>query len=260
MKPNYITRAINKLNPRKSIPEKLSKIIVLEKKVSSLNKSHSPIYDKSVPQTAVDKCFENLENGTYEKFFEERAKNENRKNRGIGWINRGKIISRNERIVFPVTKSVLGTARIFNKNNLNIYLKLATRVYKIVKMHKNKFKHFEIQPINILGIKELKTGEYAVLEKVHPSMSLSDLSMWGQTSGKNRFSKATYRMLKKKYPEFDEFRFQIELSNAYTEYELTFKHTGIDFASSNVLVLDYNPKTKKFLFGPIDYKINVPKL
>ncbi|MEI8364547.1 MAG: hypothetical protein WCF78_03765, partial [archaeon] len=180
MKPNLITRIIKKLNPRKSIPEKLSKINVLEKKVSSLNKSHSPIYDKKVPQAAVDKCFENLENRTIKKFLEERIKDPKRnKSKPEQWIINGEITPTKHRIVFPVTKSVLGTARIFNKNDLNIYLKLATKVYKIVKNHKNKFKHFEIQPINILGIKELNTGKYGVLEKVYPSMSLSDLSMWG---------------------------------------------------------------------------------
>jgi|GEM_PF-3123587 len=42
------------------------------------------------------------------------------------------------------------------------------------------------------------------------------------------------------------------LKLAYKEYETKFRRY-IDIADSNILVLDYNPETKKFLFGPIHF-------
>jgi len=230
-------------------PRKELRIIkAKEKKIASLNLERTPIYDKSVPKSAVDAFFEKLEKGTFREFFEKRSNDPRRNKREEEWISKGEISKYKERIVFPVTKSVLGTIRMFDEKRLKNYLKLASSFYKEVKEHNNNFENFEIQPINILGIKKLKTGEYALLEKVFPSTSV----FLFETS--NRYTKTAIEFLKNKNIDIHKPQFYITtLNNAYQEYKNVFQKTGIDTYKGNILILDYNPKTKKFVFGPIDF-------
>jgi len=232
------------------LKKKLNKINIKEKKVSSLTTHKSPIYDKEVPKAAIDAFFEKLENGTFQEFFDKRVKDEIRSKREPDWIRKGQIVNyKDNRLVFPITKSVLGTIRIFYESHLNKYLKKTNAFYKIVEKHKNNFKNFEIQPINILGVKKLKTGEYALLEKVYSSVSISDI--YSNRKNRNRYFTFGSKFFKNRNidvttPEFDKL-----LQDTHSEYKEVFKQ--IDSNTENILVLDYNPKTKKLLLGPIDF-------
>ncbi|GEM_PF-2840083 len=232
----------------------LKQIKAKEKKISSFNKKTPPIYKKKVSETAIDSFFEKLENGTFRKFFNKRVKNEARKSKDELWVKEGKIIPNKQRIVFPVTKSVLGTVRIFtNKHNLDFYLSSANRFYDKVEERNNHFENFTIQPINILGIKKLLSGKYAILEKVYPTQSAFEyISIDKKDIEENRYHKFTDNFLKNKDPKINSQEFYTQLKKAVKEYDSTFKNIA-DMFSGNILVLDYNPKTKKFLFGPIDF-------
>ncbi len=249
MQPKLVSKIIKRLKP-KSIEERLINIRKLEKNIGYKKKPKSPIYSKEVPKEAIDHFFEKLENGTLNKFYEDRAKDPKKSKNIKEWINKGKIIPEVPRIVFPITPSVLGTVRILSKGYLTAYLKSATAFYRTVGEYKNKFNSFEIQPINILGIQKLKTGKYALLEKVYPAMSIADHLFFSKEE-LNRYYKSTIRFFGNENSKLTA-EHKDKLRIAYNEYKHKFYKTA-DIAEGNVLVLDYNPGTKKFLFGPIDF-------
>jgi len=234
-------------------PRKELRIIkVKEKTTTFLNKDTSPIYNKKVPKKAIDAIFKKLENKTLNKFFEKRVKDEKRTQREEDWISKGQITAtQSNRLVIPITKSILGTVRIFNTYDLNRHLKKANSFYEKIKKHNNNFDNFEIQPINILGIKKLKTGEYAVLEKVYISPSYFELIY--KDTEYNRNQKFIIKFFRDKGIDIKDPQFKNSLKNAYTEYLSKFNRDDADRSEGNLLVLDFNKKTNKFLFGQIDF-------
>ncbi len=247
MAPNFISRLINKPRIRRENNLEITQIKLLEKEVSSFNFNKSQIYEKAVPETAINSFFTKLENGTFKKFFENRSKKKS------GWIKKGLIEENYKIVVFPITKSSLGTVRIFNEQQLNKYIHNAKSFYNQVKEYKNDFQYFKIQPINILGIKKLKNGNFAVLEKVHPSMSVSNILF--NCRNQNRFG--TDKNYNRLTQSINSTQLDKQLKLARTEYKQMF--VEIDKFEGNILVLDYEPKTKKFVFGAIDFSGNNTK-
>ena len=98
-----------------------------------------------------------------------------------------------------------------------------------------------------MEIKKLKNGNFAILEKVQPSVSV--INLVSNNINQNRFG--TNIEQNRLLHGVDKEIFDADLKLARIEYN--HKFSGIDKYDGNILILDYNPKTKKFLFGPIDF-------
>ena len=245
-----IKKTIYKKGTKKA-QSKLAIITDLEHQVVSLNKNNKSFYNKTIPKEAIDSVFKKLDNGELSKYLIDRTVSRKEPD----WITKGRITQKHSLRVFPLTKSSLGTFRILKLNQLKLYLECAKRFYSEVNKYQNHFENFKIQPINILDVRKLKSGNYALLEKVQPAITVYDLSSDGWHNN-NRFTKNHLSFLKSKV-NIDSPEFKTLIKKAYNEYVSKLgENTGIDHHKTNVLVLDYDPIEKKLLFGPIDFTIS----
>ena len=89
------------------------------------------------------------------------------------------------------------------------------------------------------------------MERVYPSMSMS--AVRHVTQPQNNLMKMFLRKMKNKNVNFKELEHQAEKGlDELRELIVKNKING-DMATNNFLVLDYNPKTKKVLFGIVDW-------
>ncbi len=168
--------------------------------------------------------------------------------------------STHKRVFFALTKSILGTYRVFTYKRLKEYLLIVNKFYNKVKTH--EFNTFEIMSINIIDVRKLNENKYILIEKVHPSLDYSkvgDYKFFKQYSAGKKtpvhVSLNDYERLFKKSGLSEQF-FNRKLSNSISEYYgLKSSNVGkLDFSYNNILILDYNKNTGKFLLGPIDFK------
>ena len=150
----------------------------------------------------------------------------------------------NNRQVIAVTKTVIGTVRVFrSETGAKEYAKITKGVFESIK--KANPKTFELHPIQILDIRGKN-----VLERVYLTPSILDIKCsWFEN--RKYLTDFVKRINKKGIPlkkiEEKIYEAYMELQSIRVEKALNFDH-----GENNVLVLDYNPKTKKVLLGLVD--------
>jgi len=150
------------------------------------------------------------------------------------------------RRVVAVTPNVLGVVRHFaDARAAKNYVRIAKKVFGVVQGAKPE--RFTLLPTQIFGKKGTN-----ILERVYRAPSLLDINV---PSMSGRYYKTLETRLKKKGVSIAQIRSEAkeamgELEKILTEKQLIDK---IDLNLNNVLVLDYNPQTKKFLFSLIDF-------
>jgi hypothetical protein len=181
-----------------------------------------------------------------------------------------KIVSDNGIEVMAVTPTVLGVVKA--TNNINGVLGYLTKVLEVNKFFaKQKPKTFDLRMNQVLDVKEVAYGRYYILERVYPTITCEDIlsgdligsALWKnllQNSYSNRYTKPFVNKMLRRNIDFDEFRLAVtEAKDEFIKlsYNLIRSHDAktdlyYDLAGRNLLVLDYNPETKKVLFQIID--------
>ncbi|MDO8647702.1 MAG: hypothetical protein Q7R70_04785 [Candidatus Diapherotrites archaeon] len=161
----------------------------------------------------------------------------------------------NARQVVAVSPSVLGTVRRFRSDDqARVYWHDADKVNKIVKLLKPK-------TFNLLPIQLLDLNGSNILERIYLAPTISDIE--GEIKGgifQNRHFKHLAARLERKNVPIEKVWKACE--KAAEEADKISKIEGqklhgasfylFDSHKSNILVLDYNPKTKKVLLGLVD--------
>lgn len=251
-----IRKAIEQFKETK-ITEKLNSSLLNKIKEHQINlhnqlkQTSFRIVNKEVPKKTIDKLVEIYNSG---KLYASNYK---------------KIRKHYDMYVFTLTKSVLATIRIKNAYGLRIYLEKANLFYN--KLKKVKPKSFNVAPIDIIDIREVKYNKisrYMLIEKVHPVVDVAiayKILNFLYASRDNNYSKLNVHRYSKNFIRFlksknikDYKDFFNKLSDAVEEYAKVFSgfHSydeKIDVNEGNILLLDYDTKTNKFLFGPIDF-------
>lgn len=151
------------------------------------------------------------------------------------------------RKVMAVTPTILGIVRCFaNAERADRYVNRTKIAVESIK--KAKPKKFEMHPIQILDIRER-----LVLERVYLAPNAYNVIYFRESYiGKdNRYFGSLMQRMEKKGVSFEELKKATE--EAYIElWKMPIhKQLVIDNHPTNLLALDYNPKTKKVLFGLI---------
>ncbi|MFA4907545.1 MAG: hypothetical protein WC602_04720 [archaeon] len=155
----------------------------------------------------------------------------------------GKQISEaSEQKVVPITRSVLGTVRIFDSGkSAREYVK-RTRNF-VSQINSEKPERFAVMPVQILDIRDNR-----VLERVYLAPSLRTIS----SDFRNRYTKLFFSRMRAKGANLEEAR--NDIGSAYLEFiKIEGKRNlNFDSAEGNILVLDYDPKSRRCLFGLVD--------
>jgi len=152
------------------------------------------------------------------------------------------------RKVIAVTPTVLGTVRRFKSvAEAENYARKADTFLTTIKRANPK--NFELLPIQFFGIKGKN-----LLERVYLAPTVSDFQL-----KEGRYINWFIERMKNKGISYKEAN---KASNkACDELGVIVKkhHLNIDTNATNVLVLDYDPKTRKILFGLIDVGGSIPE-
>lgn len=152
------------------------------------------------------------------------------------------------RRVFAVSPSVLGTVRIFKSpERAREYVRTSGAIVKSVNSRNpKKFRLFRTQILDIKG--------NMVLERVYPRPSLFDLGNRYplETEIQSiRYAKQFFDLMKRRGVSRAEIANSSQL--AYNELLASIPNSlTFDWTEQNILVLDYQPKTKRFLFGLVN--------
>ncbi len=205
--------------------------------------------ESKVSKERLASFWENYTLGKFSEFFIKRRA-----------LNKSNYISRYNRqiFVFPITPTMTGTIRKISTTKRR-FLKnyIAARNF----LKKIPLKHSEISLVKIIDIKEIKNATY-VLEQISPSISCHDLSLILNENkyittpvlSQNRYASSFFRKLEEN--KISHKSFLSDLNRAVSEiYMVESKHFhDFDFASNNLIIKEYNPKTHKFKFVFIDFK------
>lgn len=158
-----------------------------------------------------------------------------------------------DRKVFAIKKGVLATIREFgNSKNLKNYKKI-TRQFEIF-VKNSKPLSFELFPTQFLAQKN-----NLLIERVFPrpnSHAFGEIFI--SKTGENRYQNLFLRILKNKKLKISQKEFQKKLFEARSDFYKIVKDfekqtkLHLDYNGGNLIVLDYNEKTGKFVFGFID--------
>jgi len=151
--------------------------------------------------------------------------------------------------VYKTSPSTMGIVREFpNPQYFQEYLSNAKEIRQ--KIMKCKPQYFEIQPIQIISTHHTNLRNY-IMERVYPSMSI--FAIRHVTQPQNNLMKMFLRKMKNKNVNFKELKQETEKGLDELSQLLAKNKINCSVPANNVLVLDYNPKTKKVLFGIVDW-------
>lgn len=145
------------------------------------------------------------------------------------------------REVVAVSPAMLGTIRRFESEAAaKEYIKKSSALFNAIKQINPK--NFDLQPIQFLDRKGPN-----LLERVYLAPNIADLML-----ERGRYFNKFMRRMGSKGVSYLEVK--IASHKAFGELdEITFKRQiQMDFNPANFLVLDYDPKTRKVLFGLVD--------
>ena len=179
-----------------------------------------------------------------------------------GKINSRQLVLNRVRRYYAISPTILGTVRRFpNALDLREYIGHATSSVK--KINALKPKNFELMPAQVLDIDYKKN--YA-LERVYQRPSVEQvlgekrIKIFVDLKKEENFEKQSMPFLnsfkarmQEKGIKFEEVKKSVK--KAFIEFERKAEKLGlnIDSHNSNILVIDYNPGTKKVVFAVIDW-------
>lgn len=159
-----------------------------------------------------------------------------------------------DRKVVAISRSVAGTVRAFESGvEARRYVRNCRLIAKVINsMARSRNENLEVLPIQILDIKDNK-----ILERVYPRPScLVVYSMSPGLPWPGRYAKSFFDSMKRKGISQEEVKEAVTVAHGKLKDikwdMLRANKSDFDSADSNILVLNYDPKTKKVLFGLVD--------
>jgi len=145
---------------------------------------------------------------------------------------------------------LMGTIRKFeNRQAMLMHIRAVSRMNRIGTG--KKFVHFDFQPTQILALdkKNLRT-----LERVYRAPNIFQVTIGASEIAKSPFGRQFLRRMQEKKVSIEEVQDALLVAKKELFQEFAQKNAlDYDFAESNILVLDYNPETKKPLIAIIDH-------
>lgn len=154
-----------------------------------------------------------------------------------------------------VTPSILGTVRTFTNLKGQPHRELVSLFREKIRRSNEVLNYlgtkFEFQPTHILAGRERPNGDIQLLEQAFRGPTLANL-MESRHTG-NLYSRALRSRLRRKKVKMKEFMHALRLAEAEILTLNRYNQFHDDLHQANILVLDYNPQTKKPLLAVIDH-------
>lgn len=155
---------------------------------------------------------------------------------------RGRLSDLRNRKVFAIKKGVLATERVFkSKQDAQKYIRLVKRFEKFVLKNKPQF---ELVPNEFFHVKD-----NTVIERVFTGVSFEDMA----------YNPRYLPFLKRRVNgKINHIAFLEEIRKATVDLAIirqlfkTQTNISLDIASNNIIILDYNTKTKKVVLAFVD--------